>query len=676
MGHIRQTIHNLLGKVLPRGGTPRVPGSYTLANSKADAKTNLNETHVLAGLPAREAVAALLAMAPMIADADVPDWGVRLAERTVGPEAPRLPAALRREAHAALAVRWELLTDDCRAALAADADLARAVRESWPAADAQARVSLVQVLLAHAWAGASDVLIEALADPDAEVARSAGRALESLALRALDQPALADAVELVIARAVETFDLHQSRSALAAAVLIADPRRRRGPAWVAAAERDELRPALGGALRSGVPAVFRERAWEHLAQEWIAAAAAARLSNGACGVADHEAVLGRAHLAVRRLRQSTVLGLPAREKPRLLAALSPLNAAVMNRLTPEAWMGMARVMVELGDTAARRETFARAALGHPDARVRFAAMRAAPGRTVVDSAFDADEAVARSAALKAAAGPAPWTSMLRSPHASVRRLAAQEAGLAGLTWGSSCAEVLGLRRRLAQDAAGLERAWREAWEAADSAERLTLMRAAGRVGLLGRVEDLIAAAAAPDAEPGASDARIAATAVSVLGAAPVTEHAAQAITACLEAKDARVRANAVEAIGARPLGTPLPAALVELKADANHRVRANAVRTLACRGAIPGSTVLRELARMLISPEELDRRAGVWLAGRVGAAGGPLDAGGRRGVATIIERRLAKEDHQVVAERLRRCAARLIDDAAGLPPVADLVEAA
>lgn len=667
MGHIRQTIHNLLGKVLPRGGTPRVPGSYTLANSRADAKTNLNETHVLDGLAPRDAVAALVAMAPMIADRDVPDWGIRLAELVLGANAARVPAPLRREAHGVLVARWERLPEECRAVLAAGADLARAVRDSWAGAEAPARSSMVQALIAHAWPGASDVLIEALADPDPEVARAAGRGLETLALRALNEPDVADGVELLISRAVETFDLHQSRACLAAAVLIAGPGRRRGAAWAAAAEREELRPALGGALRSGVPAVFRERAWEHLAQEWIAQAAAARLSNGACGVSDHEAVLAHAHLVLRGVRRRTIAGLPAREKPRLMAALAPLNAAVMNRLSPGAWCGMSRVMVELGDGAARRETFARAALGHPDARVRFAAMRAAPGRTVVDYAFDADEAVARSAALEAASGPAPWARMLQSPHAPVRRVAAQEAGLAGLTWGPSCAEVLGLRRRLAADGAGLERAWREAWEAAEAADRIMLMRAAGRIGLLARVGDVVAAAAAPDAEPGAVEARVAATAASVLGSGAPTEEARRAVAACLEAKDARVRANAVEAVGLRAdaPARALPAAVVELTSDANHRVRANAVRVLACRGAMEGSKVLRELARMLVSPEELDRRAGVWLAGRVGAAGGPLDASCRRGVATIIERRLAKEDDARVAERLRRCAARLVDDAAG-----------
>ena len=69
MGHIRQSIHNLLGRVLPSGGTPRVPSGYTLANARGDAKTNLHETTVLDALKPTDRARALLAMAPLVADA-------------------------------------------------------------------------------------------------------------------------------------------------------------------------------------------------------------------------------------------------------------------------------------------------------------------------------------------------------------------------------------------------------------------------------------------------------------------------------------------------------------------------------------------------------------------------------------------------------------------------------
>ena len=68
MGHIRQSIHNLLGRVLPSGGTPRVPSGYTLANARGDAKTNLHETTVLDALKPTDRARALLAMAPLVAD--------------------------------------------------------------------------------------------------------------------------------------------------------------------------------------------------------------------------------------------------------------------------------------------------------------------------------------------------------------------------------------------------------------------------------------------------------------------------------------------------------------------------------------------------------------------------------------------------------------------------------
>lgn len=678
MGHIRQTIHNLLGKVLPRRGARRAQGSYTLANGLADAKTNLNETHVLDSLAPREALAALVAMAPMIADHDAPDWGGRLAAILFGDDRPRTSASVRREAETALAARWLQLSPDARGLFAARGDLAGAVRDGWAGADVAARASHVQALIDHAWRGAPDLLIEALADPDPEIARAAGRGIERLAQRALAEPILADEVESLVSRAIVTFDLHQSRAVLSASIVLAAPVRRRGPAWIAAAEREELRAALGGALRSGTDPVYRLRAWEHLAQPWLAPSAVARLWNGACTTEEHDAVLGRSHLALRETRRRAVTSMLPRDRARLLAGLVPLHAGVMNRLVPGAWCGMARLMAELEDAAGRREAFARAALGHPAPRVRYAAMLAAPGKTVEDYAYDADASTARSAALRASGSDAAWTAMRRSPHAQVRDIAAQEAGLAGLSWGVTCAEALGLRRRFIADPAALERAWREAWEAGDAPARVQLLRSAARIGLLARVGAIAASAATPDAEPGTVEARVAATAAAVMAAPGATEECRRAVAACLEAKDARVRANAVEALGvirnASASGS-LPIAVIELKDDANHRVRANAVRLLASRGAIPSSQVLREVGRMLVSTEEIHRRAGVWLAGRVGAAGGPLDAQGRRGLATIIERRLRREDHALVAERLRACAARLIDDAAAAE-VAPLVEAA
>jgi hypothetical protein len=628
---------------------------------------------VLGALKPNDRARALAAMAPLLPDHEAADWSLLAAHTLTLP----LAKSTRRELLAALATRWRSLAPAARAALRASGGAVRAARDALKNASPDTRASIVELIAEDGWQDAPDLLLEPLADPDPEVARTAGAELLKLAERAAADPAIADAVDVLIGMAVESFDLHQARPALSAALAIAAPQRAHGGAW-AAARRPELRPAVAGALRSATHELFRVRAWERLADDGLTPAAASRLA-GAATVADHEAVLPKAHLALRAARSLAVKALPDRERSGMLAGLIPLHAAVLSRLSETSWCGMLLAARTLDDQAARRETLARAALGHPSPQVRALAARVAPARTAADFAFDPDERIALIAAARIPADDPAWPALRRSPHARIRALAFEEVALAGGSWGLSTPELFGLRRRLAADEAGFLRGWREAWDGADDPARTVLVRLAARLMITAKVPGPIIAAATPMAAAGSPQARTAATAAAILGPVAATiPGAGEALASCLESPDTRVRANAVEALGPTLDVEPrrvLPA-LLELKGDPNHRVRANAVRALAGRGLLSGSALLREVARMLVGPAELDRRAGAWLAERLGSAGAPLSDGDRRNLATIVERRLMKEDQEAVAHRLAGCAARILADLEPAAPPMPFVGAA
>jgi hypothetical protein len=274
---------------------------------------------------------------------------------------------------------------------------------------------------------------------------------------------------------------------------------------------------------------------------------------------------------------------------------------------------------------------------------------------VIDFAFDADERIARTAALGAAWGAGvngegsdgAWSGLSRSAHAGVRLIAREVRGARGLLWSEESWAIAGLLRRMRTDAEGVERDWRGAWED-DEAGRVGLLRIARRIGLSAWVADVVERAADPGAKPGSAEARVAASAVVVAGD---VAGAAKIVSSCLRAADARVRANAAETCG---LGVARDA-LVELKADPHHRVRANVLR----RSVLAGETLsrsVRSLVELVESGERMDRLAGAWVLPRIAVCAG---AGLRVAAGRLLERRLSREDDARVRARLRDAAGRL-----------------
>lgn len=580
----------------------------------------------------------------------------------------------------AAASSWGGLAREARAAVAS------AARGRWGAAISalppvefeQARRSVLELATETGDPSLLGALVDLLEDPRTELATSAEEVLTRqvrLASReAGSDPESLEALRVQIARAVSRVDVHACRGVLAAAIQLLEPgllsRARRGSArdplaaWhlestlgASAAGRNSR---LGPSLRVSRGAASRARAWEWLVVESMSEAALARLGRTA-PPSEHAGVLARWHLALRPARGARVGGAGARMLPDARTACSlPADAR--------------RGVVRLGAIA--RLPVPEWALCDPDAMVRLAACGGA-GPDCGDFIFDASASISRSAMLAwSAAGVriggrrATLTKtrearagfcakLARSPHAAVRRAAAQDAFLLspfehGSESSRSCAWGM-----LRDDRGAFLGSIRE--RLADAGTQVSALLLVRRLGLAREFADGIMriASEAERASPGSCQARTVATAVAAATAVE-DPRATRVIAGALHAADDRVRANAVESLAARvrcgsgDVDAVLISSVFELKNDDAHRVRANVARTMA-EHAAPGlgaGAARESLAAMLADRRPMHRLAGVWAAEKSAR----LLAGSLGEIPARVSELAADDPDVIVRSRAEACA--------------------
>jgi hypothetical protein len=315
-------------------------------------------------------------------------------------------------------------------------------------------------------------------------------------------------------------------------------------------------------------------------------------------------------------------------------------------------------------------------LADPDGAARLAAAGAASAVERADFAFDADESVARHAALAfSTAGTASdprrpaerarervLAKLERSPHASVRRIAAQDRLRLDAMVPDSAASRVAARRWLAADPRGLLDAIDARLASVEAEERLTGVELVRVLRLEARFVVRLAELARRSGD--AAEVMAAASAVRSLGRLREPA-AARAVEAALASPDARVCSNAIEAIAAQVRGAGgLGAAagrLVEFKEDAQHRVRATALRVLLDElGAEAASG--EGLLAMLGDERATHRLAGLWAADRVlMPPAGPERLGRRWSAVAHRVAAIAEQDaDEAVRGRAERTARRLL----------------
>jgi len=316
-----------------------------------------------------------------------------------------------------------------------------------------------------------------------------------------------------------------------------------------------------------------------------------------------------------------------------------------------------------------------------DARIRHTVVRHAPRRLVGELCYDADGHVAASAMRHwSLAGEHGVPSrpederlvqkLARSPHAPVRRMAAEEWARTD-PWDARRAEArLAARQRLATNREAFIEELRLRAAQGEAAGRVDAMRLARAIGVAEAIEvELLRAATGAmdglDEEP--DRWRVAATAVAALADADTTS-ARQAIEACLRHRADRVRANAIEASmrSARRRGhVTFDDRLHELKLDEHHRVRATALREFlrgdGTRASLVDPSAAQGVADMLSDERPMHRVAGLWLAERLLPTGRNASLSKRWAELSVRIAELARGDEDArVRARGGRCARRLL----------------
>jgi len=508
-------------------------------------------------------------------------------------------------------------------------------------------------------------------------------------------------VAIALIHAAADYARHNCREALAGVLLVLEgPGRRLLPRrehdTLLSIVRDPGHPAakgIRGELRWSRSPVVRARAWSWLADDAFAAASLDRLSR-APTIADHDAVLASSHLVLnprrrRRLRMIDLRPSTHRAPDKPAAIDLPEGAGVPTvaqypRLGAPARRGLGRMLAAASVSPELRRALLAPAVADPDAHARFASARVLDTADLADFAFDADPLVARHAVLRrsrpsvAVSGEArarlahELGKLIRSPHPSVRALAAQDAHRLDPWDGGSSASRLAARFALARDADAFIAEVRTRLLGADEDASLGAIQLARRLGLVGRLRDELVLLALDASRPD----RVVATAVGALGSDDA-ESSRDAIARAIDHGDTRVRANAVEALAKRTRRLPDLAAgdpraysvLVEHKDDAEHRVRANAIvgllrprraRALAERKPSPRlfePAATDALRSMLGDARPMHRLAGLWAAERLLPAASLGDSAAA--VLAEVGRLRADEDPRV-RRRADRCRARLV----------------
>ncbi len=541
--------------------------------------------------------------------------------------------------------RWQVVLD----ALAGEPEAAPALAELAEASGDPALVSHLPILLLDE--RASEVAEQALLRLTCASLSLPVQILEpdlkdTSARTNADLAEVAQALPRVARRALSRIADHQRRGVALCALLLGAfgrarellPTRREEPAA----------QAMRGVLRFSHAPATRLCAFRLLEHPILGEPALERVSR-AHHLGDHEVVLSAGHLSLSpgRARRLRTIAVRARTTP---APPSELGEVCMRLTLPRESALPDGSLVESLSTASRRQLPRVAAqladddltlravldpmLADTDDLSRYAAMRQSPEATLRDYCLDPSEPVARGAMLRwslvgadhYATAPVRRRHMellnklRRSPHAWVRRIAAEDHARLDC-WGSlSPASLLVARRRYAHDGEAFLVDLRHVLMSGSTDERVRAIAIASRLEILDRIESLLVALVTQSASQ-AVDPRVVASAVKALGRLDSVP-ARQTVRWALRHTDARVRANAVEAMARQrggSLDTPTRQTLVELKQDAHQRVRANAICALLDSGEDQHDTLYAPsatsaLIAMLRDERPAHRTSALWVA--------------------------------------------------------------
>jgi hypothetical protein len=475
-----------------------------------------------------------------------------------------------------------------------------------------------------------------------------------------------------IADAAWDFATHRCRSPLLAVLLLMDhPWRTRMEREICTRMRRLLSqrqhpshaPLRSVLKRTDCP-LLRERALRWLSIDAISNAALERLRVADSPV-EHTLVLEHALLAMRPRRAAK---LAAVSSPRLRTTSQGVLPG------PENWrghderarVGLVTLDALLGDDDETRRARTEPALADPSALVRMRSSSLCPPIDLADYLFDPDPHVSRHAALRwstmgieapRATSPACAVRLnlcelsARSPHAQVRRFAADERARLGVTDPRHPASRARARRSYELDPSGTIRLFRDRLALTDSCvDTIMMIR---MLGIEKRFElDLIGLVQSEH-----TDDRSRASAVAAL-ARVETNAARYVLSESMHSKDDRTRANAIE-LARMPIDS-----FVEFRDDPHHRVRANAVRRMINAGGDDHHRVAHEASGSLIEllgdPRPMHRLAGTWAAQRV-VTSAARDRLGTRWSPIIaqLEELAATDENAALRDRAARCIRRL-----------------
>lgn len=492
------------------------------------------------------------------------------------------------------------------------------------------------------------VMASLVGDPDKSIATRASDSLLRTVRLLVSKTDTARTLEVrgALASLLRRFDEHRSVEAVRAACITESAHTGRAD-QLSALLIDRGAPFVGvlaALLRKAESPQMASLAWRWLKLPHLAAACMDGLSR-----AKDQRWLsgGSAHLALHPSRQSRLAMMGRAD-----TTFSWLTRAAATLAADSAGcVGLTIVGNGAGAPAGVRDAMTPDLLRPGNASARLAGMRFASSKGLADFVFDPDERVARGASIRLsqigtgdkAADDA--SVRLRSPHESVRSMAAQDLAREGLLAISDAAGTVKWRAWLAADAGAAEQALVQQLEHEDERRVRHAVTIARRLKLTSRLTPVLGEAAA---RTGAGVYTIALIATALGDSSNL--HATRILAGMLRHHDQRVRANAVESIAKRARGRT--SGVLEHKNDTNHRVRANAIRGVLLPSLSDAQTIdlrsardaANESIRMLNDEREMHRVAAMWLLERLGRTGaGPL-LGDQWGQMLAIAREAAAKD--------------------------------
>ena len=479
----------------------------------------------------------------------------------------------------------------------------------------------------------ANALLKLVGDSDEVVRHRAVDTLEAMTADAAEAPHEADPALLELAPQVIKSggeDGTVRRQAAACMLALWTPaaiRKASLHAWLA---DPAVVPALATAVRWCTLPLAAARAAEWICREGLAKTSLDRLASIETA-AERTAALSRWHLLCRPGRACKLRGMkvnisvvrpvasPTGKEPAAKGAAVTIgarglvpSASELAALPIDAKVGTASMCGVINAEAPIRVQLAGRLLVDRDARARLAGRGLATVAGLADFAFDAEECLARGAAMR-------WLDLVRAGERLKRSEVDQNATVEALgrsPHASVRAMAMNIRVSTAQERAG------------ESSLRQRLAQRHHPEGQLAALHELkthdrLAACAGSVIallEDETIDARVRATSATMLGRMrDVSSLQALTRAASKGESDARVTANAIDALRRRrdEIGPIAAASLAELKSSVSHqRVRASTIRLLASlkTPCIDGAT---DVLEMLKDPRPAHRQSGAWLAGRL-----------------------------------------------------------